>query len=338
MKFEEILSRYILDEYSVEDKEIVDAWKKDKCVSDKTIFLLKYAFKPADQNKQYPTEALKKSIAYRLNSQAVDKAKKINVAFLVRIAAVILLPLLILTSIFHFNKSTDEKMSFITMNVPMGITSKLLLPDGSEVVLNSGSTIKYSSSIHSSKNRIVELDGEGYFKVKSDINHPFIVKTLQLNVEVLGTKFNVKSYKNEADVTVALIEGSVKLTEGDVTRANDIVILKPGQVARKNKRESKVKVGDDSDIIKNISWKDGVITFVKEPFSSVLKTMARKYNVQFMIKDKELEKVLVTAKFNNETLEEFLFIISSTTETKYEIITKPKDNNKKQIIITKADN
>ncbi|MCT4587140.1 MAG: FecR domain-containing protein [Carboxylicivirga sp.] len=338
MKFEEVLSRYILEDYSREDKEVVAAWKKEKGVNESSIDLLRFALRNPGKEKYDSTEVLKKRLSYRINEQRSIKYKRLGIGFVVRIAAAIILPLLLATSIiFYYNQSVDAD-SFISMNAPIGTISKVLLPDGSEVILNSGSSLKYSANLHKKKQRKVELKGEGFFSVMSDKEHPFIVTTSEINIKALGTKFNVKSYSDESDVTVSLVEGAVQLLDNKSIKDSDIGVLKPGEVARFNKENCDVNIETDTRIERQISWKDGVIIFENEPFTQVLHTMERKYNVQFVLIDKELEQLLITAKFSSETLEDFLFKISNVTDTRNEIINHTENSKKKQIHIKKANN
>ncbi|MCT4646378.1 MAG: FecR domain-containing protein [Carboxylicivirga sp.] len=336
MKFEEVLSRYILEDYSRDDKKAVAAWKEEKDVSESSIDLLRFAFRNSGKKKSDSTEVLKKRLSYRINEQRSNRYQRLRFGLIVRVAATIILPLLLVMSVYYFNNQLVRADSFISMNVPIGTTSNVLLPDGSEVILNSGSSIKYSANLHKKKQRLVELKGEGFFSVTSDKAHPFIVKTSEINVKVIGTKFNVKSYCDETDVIVSLLEGSVRLLDNKSNQFFDV--LKPGEVATLSKSDRKLNVSLDSEVNKRFSWIDGKQTFVKEPFEKVLKTMERKYNVKFILKNKELKNMTITASLENETLEEFLFIITNSTETNYEIKPKKKDGSKKQVIIRKADN
>ena len=115
------------------------------------------------------------------------------------------------------------KVKYNTLIIPKAGTYNIELEDGSIVYLNSDSKLKYPS-IFCGKERIVELEGEAYFKVKKDKKHPFIVKTRGINIRVLGTSFNVNSYKENKNIITTLIEGSVKIKTKDKK-----VVLKPNQ-------------------------------------------------------------------------------------------------------------
>ena len=105
------------------------------------------------------------------------------------------------------------------MSNPFGMLSTITLPDGSKVILNAGTTITYPNAFVS-KNREVEINGEAFFEVAHDAEHPFIVKANQINVEVLGTQFNVKAYEEDDWIEVSLSEGKVEVQSKDKKKKN----------------------------------------------------------------------------------------------------------------------
>ena len=157
-----------------------------------------------------------------------------------------------------------------TLNIPRGQMFKVVLSDGTEVFLNAGSRLAYPTKFVR-KERIVTLEGEAYFKVAKDKNHPFIVKTGTVETRVLGTEFNVSSY-SASDVHVTLIEGSVQV---DVSGSSKVIV--PGQDLCI--REDGSMTVEKVDLHSYMYWRDGYFYFDNLPLVDVLKSIGRWYNV-----------------------------------------------------------
>ncbi len=245
-----------------------------------------------------------------------------------KIAAILLLPLVCAFSYLAVSYYTgDKEESMATLHVPYGITSEVVLPDGSKVILNSGSTLEYPISFKGKGERKISLSGEGYFEVASNKLKPFIVETSKIGIKVLGTTFNVKAYSDDPDISVALVEGSVKLIDVVEGRGDDISVLKPGELAILRKKRNMLNVYDNVDINDIISWTDGKIILKNVLIESILRQMARKYNVKFRIDNKKVLDYRITATFIHETLEQFLKIMTTSSPLKYEIIEAQKQKD-----------
>jgi transmembrane sensor len=165
-----------------------------------------------------------------------------------------------------------ESSRINTLSTSNGETYKVRLPDHSEVWLNAASTLKFPASFSSSKIRKVELIGEGYFEIAKDKSKPFIVKTAQQEVEVLGTHFNINSYLEEASVKTTLIEGSIKISGKSSSR-----ILKPGQQSTFSGKGDILLT--DADVDAAIAWKNNQFMFDSENIQVIMRMIARWYNV-----------------------------------------------------------
>lgn len=159
-----------------------------------------------------------------------------------------------------------------TIETPNGGQYMVILPDNSKVWLNAASSLKYPVSFINSKNRIVELKGEAYFEIAKEKTHPFIVKTDRQQVEVLGTHFNINSYSNEPAAATTLLEGSVK-----ISNAVDYKILKPGEQALLTTKSLNVGLANTEEAI---AWKNGYFRFNDEKIQSIMRKIARWYNVE----------------------------------------------------------
>lgn len=166
-----------------------------------------------------------------------------------------------------------KAMRLNTISTSRGGQYQVVLSDGTRVWLNSASSITYPTTFDH-KQRLVELHGEAYFEVAKNKNVPFSVKTAQQTVEVLGTHFNINSYTDEPLLKTTLLEGSVKVVAGD-----NQVILTPGQQLKLNFLQSSMKVDNHVDLDKVLAWKNGVFSFENEDLKSIMRQVARWYNV-----------------------------------------------------------
>ncbi|MEJ5993265.1 FecR domain-containing protein [Pedobacter sp. Du54] len=173
------------------------------------------------------------------------------------------------------NKSgSSSPLEYNTIETPNGGRYEIALPDGTHVWMNAASSLKYPVSFVLLKERRVELQGEAYFQVAKDKQHPFIVKTAQQELKVLGTHFNLNSYADEQETKTTLLEGSVNVS--DLNNKNS-EILKPGQQA--TLKGGNIRVGD-ADIDQALSWKNGDFVFVGEDLKAVMRQVARWYDVE----------------------------------------------------------
>lgn len=176
--------------------------------------------------------------------------------------------------VYSIVPSDTKELAYNTISTPRGGVYQINLPDGTSVWLNAASSIKFPTTFAHLSQRQVELRGEAYFEVAKNKKLPFIVSTGQQQVEVLGTHFNINSYEDEEEVKTTLLEGSVKVSAGNV------MFLKPGQQATSSVRlGGKVKVGP-ANIEQAMAWKNGFFHFEKENLHSVLRQLARWYDVE----------------------------------------------------------
>lgn len=164
----------------------------------------------------------------------------------------------------------SEKVHTLKITIPRGQMYTITLSDGTQVWLNTGSSLKYPSQFDS-KSRTVELSGEAYFKVARNENSPFIVKTDYITTRVLGTEFNIRAY-NEADVSVTLVNGKVEVESPNTER----LTLKPNECAtiKASKLQSEVV-----DVKKYTAWVDGYFYFDNASLEDIMKELGRWYNI-----------------------------------------------------------
>lgn len=173
-----------------------------------------------------------------------------------------------------------------TISTPNGGEWQIQLPDGSMVWLNAASSIQYSLNIGTAKQRVVKLDGEAYFEVAKNATHPFIVETDKQSVEVLGTHFNINSYKDERVTKTTLLEGSVRVSHNTT---NESEVLKPGEQSLVSVSGMDIK---EVDVDEAIAWKKGYFMFNNERQESILRKVARWYNVEIEYADQDAKEVM----------------------------------------------
>ncbi|MBA2746792.1 MAG: FecR family protein [Flavisolibacter sp.] len=187
----------------------------------------------------------------------------------------------------------SEVVVFNSISTPKGGQYKIILSDGTKIWLNAASSLHYPTSFPGSS-RIVELTGEGYFEVATNASKPFMVKVNGIEVEVLGTHFNINSYDDEPVLKTTLLEGSVSIRKNE----HSIVMKKGEQVAFSNtslsvqsaKRPPSVTLLDETELSQAIAWKDGVFDFNNDHITHIMRQLSRWYNVDVKYKGRVPEK------------------------------------------------
>lgn len=185
------------------------------------------------------------------------------------------------------NEGAGASRSFNTIETPKGGKYQINLPDGTRVWLNAASSLRYPTQFKG-ETRTVELAGEGYFEVaklkdKEARHVPFVVKSREQEVEVLGTHFNINSYQDEIDVKTTLIEGAVKVIKDkqNALGMRNEVILKPGEQSQLTEKLLNVKHVDAEAVL---AWKDGDFLFDEEDLKSIMRKVSRWYDVEVSYK------------------------------------------------------
>lgn len=202
-----------------------------------------------------------------------------------------------------------------TLEVPYGKKFQIVLSDGTEVYLNSGSSLTYPVAFYDEGPRNVVLRGEAYFTVKSDSLRPFSVDAGLLDTKVLGTEFNISNYADDEYVKVVLVEGSVTVNEGG-NPGRRAIVLRPHQMASYSLSGTALVVSD-VDVSSHIAWKDGILLFKNEDFYRITKKLERHYDIEINIKDVEVGQERYTGRFKTETIDEVLQAFQRIKEFEY---------------------
>lgn len=213
--------------------------------------------------------------------------------------------------------NVKDTFADISVEAPLGSKTKLYLPDGTLVWLNAGSRMTYSQGF-GVDNRKVEQEGEGYFEVKRNEKIPFFVKTKDLQLQVLGTKFNFRDYPEDHEVVVSLLEGKVGLN--NLLREEKEAVLSPDERAVLNKANGLLTV--ESVTASNASqWTDGYLFFDEELLPDIAKELERSYNVKIHIANDSLKTFRFYGNFvrREQNIQEVLEALASTEKMQYKI-------------------
>ncbi len=217
-----------------------------------------------------------------------------------------------------------KEVRYMEISIPKGKLFQLTLSDGTKVWLNAASTLKFPQHfIASEEHRIVYLEGEAFFDVTTNKEQPFVVKTTAVDVEVLGTQFNVSSYAEDSTVKATLVEGSVIINDQNENIGS--VKLSPSYQAVYNKEKNSLNKKRVNTTLYT-SWIDKKIILQNESFAEVYKRIERAYDVTIISKNKRLNNTSFTGEFDVENIEEILKTFSGTLKFTYEI-------NKNNILI-----
>lgn len=335
----EILNKYIHGQASVDEQARVERM----CIAE-DIFGLKeyvksdwYACVNSEEiidkdltsvlDKVYHEIYLKENVKKQLLSRKLYRWYSTAAAFL-------LVPLFVLGSIYILKLSkANQRISEIVSNVsvvsPLGTRTLFELPDGSEVVLNGGSTLEYR--IPFSNNRDVKLMGEAYFDVKHDENHPFMVSTNKINVKVLGTRFNLIATQDNSITEVILEQGKIECLIGQKE-----IQMKPNErLSLDGDKLLKTEV----DAMKYTAWRNGELIFRGDGMQEVANRISRWYNVEVEVIGEELASYVFRATFRDDSLEEVLHLLKLSSPIDYKIKERVKQADgsfsKKKVTIYK---
>ena len=235
-----------------------------------------------------------------------------------RIAAVLMLPLItwVLTIRFEQSRLAD---SMVEVTMARGMIGSVILPDSSEVWLNSGSTLRYPSRF-TDDNRCVVLSGEAYFKVRKDNGRKFSVLLPEKNdftVEVLGTEFNVDAYPNVDFVTTTLVSGKVRVAYCDAERQTGSLIMSPNERLTYDVNSHAVGKQKLSKVL-DAEWHNNRIVLDNTPIRDLLHTLGKRYNVEFVLSNPKLEVSNFTGTFENLSLDRILEYMTLSSGLHYE--------------------
>ncbi|MFY9152362.1 MAG: FecR domain-containing protein [Prolixibacteraceae bacterium] len=247
----------------------------------------------------------------KLETHKVRVRRLKNVAF---VASGMAASLLIFLSLTFYTSLFSTSDATVAMSTTYGSRSEVVLPDGSVVKLNAGSSLEY----HYDKNqriRNVDFSGEAFFEV-AKTHQPFIIHTPEgSNIKVLGTKFNLSSYPEDSQTQTSLIEGSVEMSHSGTAS----LILKPGQIASFDKNSNILKY-NEGEVNQNLGWMQNKLYMDNMSLKEVCTRLERWYDVQITLSDKNIgEKIHYTGVLKEQTVLDVLNALCQLSSVKYEL-------------------
>lgn len=240
-----------------------------------------------------------------------------------RIAAIIVIPLLLLCTYFYLNKNSSQynAIEYQEVKSPHGTFSEVCLSDGTHVWLNGGSSLRYPLVFRKGE-REVFLHGEGYFEVEADKENPFVVETGRITLRATGTAFNIEAYNNDSITAVTMVKGKVDVAFGN----SSPVAMIPGERASFNNLTKQCLIAK-TDPYKWYAWKDGLMIFRDDPLSYVFKRLGQTFNVNIDLRDTTLANAPYRATFEYESLDEILRLLRMSAPLSFKQNKRVKDKN-----------
>jgi ferric-dicitrate binding protein FerR (iron transport regulator) len=215
-------------------------------------------------------------------------------------------------SYLQTNAGMYSTPTYNTISTPLGGEYQIVLPDGSNVWLNANSSLRFPSNFLAKK-RAVELQGEAYFEVAANANAPFVVSTTKQTIQVLGTKFNIRAYKEDKMMRTTLLEGSVQ-----VHTASHKQLIQPGQEARTYFNDDNLEVVS-GDVNEAVAWKNGYFVFNDESIVDIMTKVSRWYNVDVVYEGNVKSKIFAGTFSKKKSLRKLLESFASTEQISYKI-------------------
>jgi ferric-dicitrate binding protein FerR (iron transport regulator) len=359
----EILRKYLTNCCSEDElSSIIEGFEKDpeKDELKKELFLLWEELPDKDFSNKPDFELILDRIHHHINlseAQNMSGRSDDNTAgfmkiqnikrTLLRVAAIMLLPLLIyslfMTFKYYSSKRTESlaSQSYNEVFSSIDAITRVTLPDGSNVWLNHSSSLRYPSFFRSDK-RTIELTGEGFFEVVHNSKVPFIVKAGDIEIMATGTTFNVLAYPGENRIETSLINGNVEIMGPDNNgKRSSLLKMKSHDLAIYQISDGKINTFSINDD-RYYSWKDGKLIFSEEPLGEVIKKLRRWYNVDIQAKDPEILDLTLTATFVHESLPQVMELLAMIIPINYSISSRQEINNgtftKRMVILSKRKN
>ena len=313
-----IINKYLAGEASETEVQEVFQWINSDSENRKEFIEYKKVWVLTTKSNQNPETAW--NMIYPQLTRPKGKQIIINHYWMVAAGFLLVFGLGVMMQYIYSQKS-QEQFSYVAetqIEVPLGQMSNVVLPDGTTVLLNSGTKLGYSGRFNSGE-RTVSLEGEAFFDVTKDQAHPFLIKTKLLDFKVYGTSFNIQAYPEDKEINTTLVEGSLGIIGKS---GNELTRLVPGENATYRDDDRKLLVGKvNMDMY--TSWKDGLVTFRNEKLKDIARKIERWYNVEIVIENARLgEEIYMGTILKNKPVDQILEVFALTSSLKYQIVTR----------------
>ena len=270
----------------------------------------------ADDTQQYDVDQAFERFRKRTGlDQSGRQSYKWYRTWSVAAVAIVLLGLITVTAYWQGSRQIQSNFSDIVVEAPLGSKTKLTLPDGSTVWLNAGSKMVYSQGFGVSDRRLA-FQGEGYFEVEKNDEMPFLVQTHDVNVTVVGTKFNFRNYPEDEEAVVELLEGKVALE--NQLKEESVRYLSPNEKMVLHKATGKMDI-TSAKVKEATLWTENILLFDEDLLPDIIRKLERSYHVQIEIENEALKQTRFYGQFNQleQNIYDVLDMLSETGKLKY---------------------
>lgn len=270
----------------------------------------------ADDTQQYDVDQAFERFRKRTGlDQAGKQSYKWYRTWSVAAVAIVLLGLITVTAYWQGSRQIQSNFSDIVVEAPLGSKTKLTLPDGSTVWLNAGSKMVYSQGFGVSDRRLA-FQGEGYFEVEKNDEMPFLVQTHDVNVTVVGTKFNFRNYPEDEEAVVELLEGKVALE--NQLKEESVRYLSPNEKMVLHKATGEMDI-TSAKVKEATLWTENILLFDEDLLPDIVRELERSYHVQIEIENEDLKQTRFYGQFNQleQNIYDVLDMLSETGKLKY---------------------
>ncbi|MBQ8502157.1 MAG: FecR domain-containing protein [Bacteroides sp.] len=344
MDIEDMLFRYYDGALTEEDCRFVEKWIGESVENRRRAKRIQIFCLSMDMARVLPMVDVKQALTriHRQMEQKEGYAEKENrqrfngykglLIWVQRIAALLFIPMLISMFWDHSEALPDkiEEAEMIEVSTNPGMTATVELSDGTVVTLNSSSSLQYPSEFVG-ETREVRLKGEAFFAVAKDAKRQFLVHTPNNSrIAVYGTEFNVDAYAEDETIQTTLVSGKIGFSYLDKSTRHSLM-MKPGQKAVYHACRKEVRL-KEANVDVETAWKDGRLIFRDTPFEEVLRSLTKRYNVKFLIKNPALKHQSFTATFTKQRLERILEIFHISSNIQFRYLEDGNSNTERQVI------
>lgn len=315
-----LLDRFLRGETSVDEERRLLEWFRSESSQEAIYTYYKQKWEAA-ANKELPAE-----VQARIFLQIKDKLeeregkntppRKCILFQIVRYIAILLLCMGVGVSAWYMGdrgQRMEMPQDYVVL-ADNGQRASVILPDGTKVWLNSHTRLTYGTD-YGQEERFVSLSGEAYFEVAKDTKHRFVVKMGDLEVEALGTAFNVKAYPEDPESTVTLFEGCIRATVG-----NKEVTIFPDQYVRLDKISGRLQFSNSESTSYARMWRENKLAFERETLEDIAILLNRMYNVEVCFLSEKIKSYRFSGVIQNNSLDNVIEIISLTAPIMYESV------------------
>ena len=305
---EEVLVAFLKGELDAAQAAAVEAWYDRSAANRRMLGQVYYILYVSDRINDAAGIDVERSLRqFKRRMHAGRPLRRVAV----RIAAAAVIAAVLLAGGFTTVSLSKRLAQPVTVVTQLGERSQVVLPDGTKVWLNSSSSVEYVAPFFSRQRR-VKMEGEAYFEVEHDRRAPFVVSTNGLDIEVLGTRFNIRNDDNEHRVTTVLLEGAVKAYASGREQAS--VRLHPAQQLVFDTRTHAMRLTDCPSAERSINWIDGRFCFEHDTFGEIVAELKRYYNVDIRFMDNRLRDMRFSGNFR---VEDGIYHIMSVLQLTY---------------------